>query len=73
MNDLSRIVREISETEAKLRGRLLNRTATFFLGSGKVRGKVIWVGNGFVEVLTERGVKSISYEEIKGVSVSHLL
>ena len=69
MNDEIRIIHQISQTEAKLRGRLLNRTATFFLRSGKVKGRVLWVGNGSVEILTENGVRSISYEEIEEISL----
>ena len=69
MEDATHIVHEISSLKNALRARLLNKTATFVMrGGGAVTGRVLWVDDG-IEVLTERGEKSLSFEEIEEVRV----
>lgn len=72
MEDATHIVHQISALKSALRTRLLNRTATFFLrGGGSITGRVLWVDDG-IEVLTERGERSISFEEIEEVRVGEM-
>ncbi len=65
MEKATMMIKELARLETALREELLNRDLYLVLDSGKVvRGRVVWVGGGNIDLITEKGLVTLWYENV---------
>ncbi|MGC8600703.1 MAG: hypothetical protein ACP5LX_06610 [Nitrososphaeria archaeon] len=65
MEKATTMIKELARLETALREELLNRDLYLVLDSGKVvRGRVVWVGGGNIDLITEKGLVTLWYENV---------
>ena len=64
MDEANELIQRLGVLERRLRTLLLNRTVTLTLRNGaQLTGRVVWVEGG-IEILTDRGIRSISFLDV---------